>query len=151
MTDGHRRSGGHAIRRPVGQRYVVAKVGELRPGDRKIIEVGNRSIGVFNVHGQFYALRNSCPHQGAPLCIGPVTGTTFAVKPYQQTFEREGEIVRCPWHSWEFDITTGRSVFNPHATRVKSFEVTAGKPDPDDIYLETFDVTIEGEFVILHA
>lgn len=133
------------------RRYVVARVDEIAPGGRKIVEVGKRSIGVFNVNGRFYALRNSCPHQGAPLCIGPVTGTTFASKPFEQSYERDGEIVRCPWHAWEFDITTGRSVFNPHATRVKSFEVVAGKPDPDDVYLETFEVTVEDDFVILHA
>ena len=41
-----------------------------RPGERKLVEIGGRSIGVFNVDGEYYALRNRCPHQGGPLCDG---------------------------------------------------------------------------------
>ena len=48
--------------------HVVARVSELPPGARRIVEIGRRSIGVFNVNGKLYALRNACPHQGAPLC-----------------------------------------------------------------------------------
>ncbi|MCA1667024.1 MAG: Rieske 2Fe-2S domain-containing protein [Thermomicrobia bacterium] len=43
---------------------------ELPPGARKIVELAGRSIGVFNLGGEFFALRNSCPHQGGPLCTG---------------------------------------------------------------------------------
>ena len=133
------------------QRYVVARVDELPNGSRKIVQAGNRSVGVFSIDGRYYALRNACPHQGAPLCIGPVTGTNFATKPYELSYERDGEIVRCPWHGWEFDIITGRSVFNPHKTRVKAYEVSVGEPGEDDVYLETYEVTVEGDYVILHA
>ena len=47
--------------------HAVARVSELPPGARKIIELEGRSIGVFNIKGAYYALRNTCPHQGAPL------------------------------------------------------------------------------------
>lgn len=136
--------------------YVVCSVKELPPGGRRIVDAGGRSIGVFNVHGRYYALRNTCPHQSAPLCIGPVTGTNVPLGPYELSYERDGEIVRCPWHGWEFDILTGRSIFNPHKVRVRSYEVTTGAADPqalqtDDVQLETFEVTVEDDFVILHA
>ena len=49
-------------------RHVVATVEEIPPGQRKIVEVAGRSIGIFNVSGEFFALRNRCPHQGGPLC-----------------------------------------------------------------------------------
>ena len=49
---------------------VVGTVDEIPPGGRKIVEVAGRSIGVFNVGGEFFALRNRCPHQGGPLCEG---------------------------------------------------------------------------------
>ena len=58
-----------ARRRPMA-RHVVARVDEIPPGERKIVEVAGRSIGVFNVGGEFFALRNRCPHQGGPLCEG---------------------------------------------------------------------------------
>ena len=55
-------------------RHVVAAVSEIPPGERKLVECEGRSIGVFNVKGKFYALRNRCAHQGGPLCQGRLTG-----------------------------------------------------------------------------
>jgi nitrite reductase/ring-hydroxylating ferredoxin subunit len=129
-------------------RHVVARMSELPPGQRRIVEAEGRSIGVFNVHGRFYALRNSCPHQAAPLCQGAIKGMAMPGKPGEYAWAREGEILRCPWHGWEFDITTGRSVFNPHKTRVKTYEVTV---EADDESVETFPLTLERGLVILHV
>jgi nitrite reductase (NADH) small subunit len=134
-------------------RHIVGKVGELPPGERKVVEAEGRSIGVFNVGGNFYGLRNSCPHQAAPLCLGSVKGMAMPSKPGEYTWAREGEILRCPWHGWEFDITTGRSVFNPHKTRVRSYEVTvepAAGSDEDE-RVETYPVSVEDGFVVLHV
>lgn len=142
-------------------KHIIAPVSELPVGARKIVEIGGRTIGVFNVHGTYYALRNACPHQLAPLCKGHVTGTTLPSKPGEYNWDRDGEILRCPWHGWEFDITTGRSVFNPHKLRVKTYEVTVERggemvkeqvsADGEDPSVETFPVTIEDELVILHV
>jgi nitrite reductase/ring-hydroxylating ferredoxin subunit len=56
------------------------------------------------------------------------------------TWEDEGRVLRCPWHGWEFDIETGRSVFNPHRVRARSFEATVETPDdPDDATTERSD------------
>ena len=153
-------------------KHIVGRTGELPPGARKIVEVEGRSIGVFNVHGVYYALRNSCPHQLAPLCRGTVTGTTIPSQPGEYHWAREGEILRCPWHGWEFDITTGQSVFNPHRLRVKTYTVTVepeqrGQPpevstdgahdvltsraEEEDPSVETFPVTVEDGLVVLHV
>lgn len=51
-------------------KYVVAAVDEMAPGARKIVDAGGRSLGIFNLGGEFFALRNRCPHQGGPLCEG---------------------------------------------------------------------------------
>jgi nitrite reductase/ring-hydroxylating ferredoxin subunit len=132
--------------------HVVAKVSELPPGERRIVQVGSRSIGVFNLDGSFYALRNVCPHQGAPLCLGSVGGTARPTAPGEYAWEREGEILSCPWHGWEFDIKTGRSVFDPHRTRVRSYDVTVGSGDDDEsVGVETYSVSVDGELVLLHV
>ena len=136
-------------------RHIVGRVSEIPPGERKIVEVNGRSIGVFNVNGTYYALRSSCPHQAAPLCLGPVTGTNLPSAPGEYKWARDGEIIRCPWHGWEFDITTGRSIFNPHRMRVKAYEVTVERgetvDEDEDESVETYPVTVEDELVILHA
>lgn len=136
-------------------RHIVGKVSSVPPGDRTIIEAEGRSIGIFNVDGAFFALRNSCPHQAAPLCLGAVKGMTMPSKPGEYIWARDGEILRCPWHGWEFDITTGRSIFNPHRTRVKAYDVTIedriGDENEEDESVETFHVSVEDGWIVLHV
>lgn len=132
-------------------RYVVGRATDLPPGSRRIVTAGERSIGVFNIRGRYYALRNRCPHQGAPLCLGKIKGTTLPGPPYEYVYGREDEIIQCPWHGWEFEIATGRTYFNPHKMRAKTYAVTIGRPDEGDVALETYAVTTEDGLVILHA
>ena len=73
-------------------KYRVATVEEIPLGGRKLINIAGRSIGVFNVNGEFYALRNRCPHQGGPLGKGALCGG----------------IVTCPWHGWQFNVRSGQ-------------------------------------------
>lgn len=120
--------------------FPVASVSELPPGSSKIVEIDGKSIGVFNVHGEFYALRNVCPHRGAELCKGVVKPLVAPSSPGCFEYEREGEILRCPWHQWEFDIKTGELVVAPEEMHVKSYDVT----------VERFDVSVEEEQVCVH-
>ena len=132
-------------------RHVVGRVAEIPPGGRKIVELEGRSIGVFNVRGTFYALRNACPHQAGPLCRGTITGLLTATDQWTLTLAREGEIIRCPWHGWEFDLATGRSVFNPHRLRVRAYPVTVEPADEDeDPGIETYPVTVDRDRVVVH-
>lgn len=131
-------------------KHIVGTVAEIGPGQRKIVEVDRISIGVFNVGGTFYALRNRCPHQGAPLCQGSLKGTALPSAPGEYLWARDGEVLRCPWHGWEFDVTNGQSLFNPHRVRVRAYEVTV-ESDPDaDPSVDTFPVTVEADMVVLH-
>ena len=91
-------------------RIAVAKASEIGPGERKIVEVAGRSIGVFNLHGTFVAVLNVCPHQLGPVCRGRLGGTTLPSPPGEFRWGREGEILACPWHGWEFDLRTGRAL-----------------------------------------
>ncbi len=140
-------------RADLADRYVVCAADELAPGTRRIVTVGSRSIGVFNVGGRYYALRNVCPHQGAPLCQGTLTGTTLPGPPGTFRYGKEGRILRCPWHGWEFDVTDGRSIFNPRAVRVRAYPVgvEATAPHPDEVRVETCPVRVERKMVVLRG
>lgn len=130
-------------------KHLVCKISDLPPGARKIVEVEGRSIGVFNIRNSLYAVRNSCPHQGAPLCLGKVKGTMKSSRPHSYEYVMDEQVLVCPWHCWEFDITNGRSVFNPHRMRVKTYEVTLeAEEDPS---IETYEVTIEKDLVMVHV
>ncbi len=111
------------------RRVVVGKASELGPGERKIVVPfrGRAGIGVFNVAGQYYALRNLCPHKLGPLCVGRVSGRPVAAAPpssYQGVPEiaLDDQVLRCPWHLWEFDLTTGQCLVDPQM-RVKMYPV----------------------------
>lgn len=120
-------------------RYLAGSVSEITPGTKKIVQAGGRSIGVYNINGEYYAIRNVCPHQGAGLCEGITTSFVTSDFPGEYHFEREGEIVRCPWHFWEFDIKTGQMVVDP-SMRTKTYDVS----------VEKYDVVVNEDQVFVH-
>ena len=75
----------------------VATLSELAAGTCKPVEAGGRVIALFNVDGNVYALDNTCLHRGGPLGQGVLEGT----------------VVTCPWHGWQYDVTTGKVKQNP--------------------------------------
>lgn len=85
---------------------TVAHVDDVAPGTAKAVVVGEREIALFNVAGTFYALDNTCPHQGGPLAEGWLDGTT----------------VTCPWHAWTFKLTDGGMTLGDFAC-VDTFDV----------------------------
>ena len=145
-------------------RVVVCAVEELPPGSRRIVDVAGRSIGVFNVAGEYLAVRNRCPHQGGPLCEGVQLGELTSSGPGDYRYSRPGGIIRCPWHAWEFDLRTGASWFDPQRKRVRSYDVEVvdaadlGAPVPPRPGLvrgpytaETLPVAVEGRLVVLEV
>lgn len=132
--------------------HIVAMVDEIPVGRRKIVQIKGRSIGVFNVNGEFYALRNVCPHQGAPLCQGSVGGMHICGDDLDDVqLISEGEILRCPWHGWEFEIKTGTSITDPQKLFVKNYKVTVGAEQPDMGQVETYSTTVQSNYVIIHV
>jgi 3-phenylpropionate/trans-cinnamate dioxygenase ferredoxin subunit len=105
-------------------KYLVGRADEIPAGSRKIVRVAGRSIGVFNVEGDFYAIRNRCPHQGAPLCEGKLWGALSADTPGSFQYDGRKEILACIWHGWEFNLRTGRSWCDPQRLRVRSYDVS---------------------------
>jgi len=96
------------------------------PGSARVVEVRSRSIGVFNDAGRLYAMRNVCPHHGAPLCLGGVSGTMLPSKPHEYEYSGdapEHRVVRCPWHGYEFRIQDGVSIADPDRMRVRTYRV----------------------------
>jgi nitrite reductase (NADH) small subunit len=93
-------------------RIFVASVEELRRAGRILTTVKGMEIGVFAVGEQYYAWRNVCPHAGAPVCEGPICGTRMPSLVYEYKYGKDREILRCPWHGWEFDLLTGEHLVN---------------------------------------
>jgi 3-phenylpropionate/trans-cinnamate dioxygenase ferredoxin subunit len=136
---------------PPSTKYVVARTGDIPDGERLIVDVHGRSIGVFNVGGRFHALLNRCPHQGAELCRGTVHGALEADAPGRIRYDASRRLLRCPWHGWEFDLSTGQSYFDPARTRVRSYrtEVQSGELAKGPYTAEVIPVSVEDDYVVL--
>jgi nitrite reductase/ring-hydroxylating ferredoxin subunit len=135
-------------------RHVVAPVRELPPGSRKLVHVDGRDIVIFNIGGEFFALLNRCPHQGGNLCEGKLIGLVESSEPGVYRYSREGEILRCPWHGWEFDVRTGKSWCDSARIRTKTYDVgiEPGRSLVEGPYrAETFAVAVEEEYIVLEA
>ena len=148
-------------------KYVVATVEEIPPGERKIVDLGGRSVGVFNVQGEYFAVLNRCPHQGGPLCSGETLGFLRSGEVGEFHYSRAGEIVRCPWHGWEYDLRTGQSWFDPARVMVRRYEVSVEPGaqlltevktppgmeglQPGPYVAETYPVSVEQEYVLVEV
>lgn len=110
-------------------KFVVCPTHELPSGTRRVVTIAGRSIGVINIDGEYFALRNRCPHQGGPLCKGPVVGRLESSGPGDLRFDESKRFIQCPWHGWEFDLASGQSWFDPKQLRVRRYSVTIEAAD----------------------
>ena len=135
-------------------RHVVAKAAEIPLGARKLVKVGGREIVILNVKGELFALSDKCPHKGASLSRGKLTGAVRSSAPGTYQYSRAGEILRCPWHGWEFDVRTGRSWCDPQRMRLMNYAVSIepGATLVEGPYTaETFPVTVEDDYVVVET
>ena len=115
------------------QTHDVCSVEDLPPGGVVLADVGPYGVAVYNVNGEFHALNNRCPHMGAPMCRGRISGMATENPDGTWGWTREGEIVECPWHGWKFAIADGRSLTKP-VQRIRRFVV---RVIDDRVVLET--------------
>jgi len=135
-------------------RHVVAALADFLPGTRRLVAAGPRAIVVFNLGGEFFALNNRCPHRGGSLHKGIQTGLVQSKEPGEYCYSRRGEMVKCPWHGWEFDIRTGQSWCEPTKMRIRQYPVavTPGSELVEGPYVaESFSVRIENDYVVVEA
>lgn len=104
-------------------KYRLCHVEDLPKGSKKTFTVKNMPIVL--THSQqdkFYAIYGLCPHQHAPLGEGTLGGFSKAEQPGEDfQYERDGEILRCPWHGFSYDVTTGVCLTAPDRLRVKTY------------------------------
>lgn len=112
----------------------VGEVADVRREGCRVVEVNGRPVGVISVGEEFFAVHDRCPHMGASMCAGSLCGTFVASAPHELVYGRHDRVIRCPWHGWEFDLETGRSLLEPRR-----------------VGLKTYPVTVEDGVVVLHA
>lgn len=103
--------------------HHVGHVTQIPEREALIVTINNRSIGIFKVDGRLYAVKNVCPHKQAPLCRGTVGGTMLPSRPGELEFGLDGGVLKCPWHGWEFDLSTGECLFGVSDRRVATYPV----------------------------
>jgi 3-phenylpropionate/trans-cinnamate dioxygenase ferredoxin subunit len=134
--------------------HIVATVDDIPPGQRKLVNVEGRDIGIFNVGGEYFAVGNRCPREGASLCKGRIVGLVESGEPGSYQFSRRGELLRCPWHGWEFDLRTGKSWCEPDRIKVRNYDLkveSGGALVEGPLQAETFPVSIEKQYVVIEV
>ena len=108
--------------------YELMDAAEISEGSSRLVTLNGIEIGIFRAKGRLYAHRNVCPHDGGPVCTGTITGTLVQgpQTQWKLQWDRDGEILYCPWHGSDFDICTG--------------EALSRKP----LRLESYPVKVEG-------
>ena len=107
------------------RRIRVGHADDVPEGACLLVEVAGRSLGMFRVGGQFRAVLNHCPHEGAPVCRGTVRGTTLPSAPGTFRWGRDNEILVCPWHGWEFALDSGQCLTDRRRLATFPTEVAA--------------------------
>jgi 3-phenylpropionate/trans-cinnamate dioxygenase ferredoxin subunit len=149
-------------------RHIVGTVDDIPEGQRAIVQIDGREIGVFNVGGRYFAILNRCPHEAGPLCRGQLVGALNSAAPGDYRVDSDTTILRCPWHQWEFDVTTGQSWCDPERMRVRTYETAiasgrdlqsnpngdsaTGGPAgmvPGPYVAETYPVSVEKRYVVV--
>lgn len=133
-------------------RHVLARVEDFTDREVRRIEAGGKPLCVAQVDGRFYALIDRCPHGGAPLSGGRLTGTVESDGPGHYRLCRRDEMLKCPWHGWEFDLATGQSWSDPKATRTRAFTpstVEGGDLVKGPYVAETVPVEVDGNYVVV--
>jgi nitrite reductase/ring-hydroxylating ferredoxin subunit len=141
---------------PQVRRYVVAPVADLPDGERLVVEVGGREIGIFNQGGRYHAFLNRCPHLGGPLCRGQVIGLIESDGPGDVRLDPDRAMLVCPWHGWEFDMETGRSFWDPRRTQARRYPVQVQEGEsigaervPGPYVAETVAVSVQDSYLVV--
>ena len=136
------------------EKHVVARVDEVPVGGCRTVEVDGRPIAIFNVGGSYFAIANRCPHEGAELAKGKLVGLVELDGPGAYSLSRKGELLKCPWHGWEYDLRTGQSYCDPRRLRVPHFDVLieSGADVVKGPYkVDTYPVSVDDEYLVIEA
>ena len=93
-------------------RHLAGPSGSIPDNGRLVVDIGDRTIGIFRVAGKLHAYENTCPHMGGPVCQGLVIPAVREVLNDKQVstgyrFDESEMRIVCPWHGYEFAIETG--------------------------------------------
>ena len=117
-------------------KHVVCKIEELDVGKITSAKIGRSSIILSKLpSGEIRAVGGRCPHQGADLSYGCISGTTESDTLNEMTFCNFGETLRCPWHGFEFSLVDG----------LPTVEDATQMP----MKLRFYDVKVEGSDVVV--
>lgn len=116
---------GESMSEPKQGPVRVGAIADIPVGSFRFVQIGDREVGLTQLpSGEIRAVRNFCPHRGAPVCRGLLGGTWPPCEPGKLEFARAGEILICPWHGFEYDLMTGRELFQEVPTLLTLYQVT---------------------------
>lgn len=104
-------------------KYFVGKVEDFPNKKSKRVELEKKKLLIWKNDQSFFATSEECPHQGASLCTVELTGTMLPSDPKRLIYGMEDKVIRCPWHAWEFDLNTGKKLYEKDRRCLTTYEV----------------------------
>ena len=114
-------------------RYLAGRSEHIPEHGRLVVDIGDRTIGIFRVGRRLFAYENTCPHMGGPVCQGLIIPAVREVLDDRQVstgyaFDESEMRIVCPWHGYEFAIETGS---HPAKQSIKLMPVAVQEADGD--------------------
>ncbi len=133
-------------------RHVIGEAADFADREIRRVVVADKPLCLVRLGEEFFALADRCPHGGARLSGGRFSGVVESEGPGHYRLCRPDEMLKCPWHGWEYDVRTGQSWSDPKSTRTRAF--TAGTVTGDELVkgpyvAETVQVSVEGRYVVV--
>jgi nitrite reductase/ring-hydroxylating ferredoxin subunit len=106
---------------------VIGRAADFPDPGRRVVEIDGAEVGVFCHNGKFTAFENVCPHMGGPVCQGKIIARVHEMIAADKTslgfaFSKDQTNVACPWHGYEFNVSTGVHQGNPRM-RLRSVKI----------------------------
>jgi len=102
--------------------HNVARCDQVKPGQPLIVTVQGKQVGLFHEGGDYFAVLDFCPHAGAPICRGRVSGAVACDEQGNLRYDHDRQVLRCPWHHWEFDLRTGKALL-PIREKLRTYPI----------------------------
>ncbi len=118
------------------QRFFVGTSDRVPEGGKLVVDVGDKTVGIFRIEGKLHAWENKCSHQGGPVCQGKIIPRVTEVieaggESRGFAFDESTLHIVCPWHGFEYDIRTGIHPGRPSARLIR----VAVEEGSDGIYV----------------
>jgi 3-phenylpropionate/trans-cinnamate dioxygenase ferredoxin subunit len=114
------------------KKILFAETSEITDTNFLIKKIDGMSVGAIKLNDEYKLVLNVCPHAHAEICRGKISNLlTSDISDKTVKYEKDEQVLICPWHRWEFNLKTGKSILN-EKLKIRIFDYSI---ESDNLYL----------------